>query len=56
MPKPKKWKRGRPKQSRAGCLLCKPHKHNGVDVPKRQEARARIEEREEFDALGEEAA
>jgi len=22
-------KRGRPKSSRAGCLLCKPHKHQG---------------------------
>jgi hypothetical protein len=24
-------KRKRPKQSRAGCMLCKPHKRNGVN-------------------------
>lgn len=24
-------KRKRPKMSRAGCLLCKPHKRNGVN-------------------------
>lgn len=24
-------KRGRPKNRRAGCLLCKPHKANGAD-------------------------
>lgn len=23
-------KRGKPKSSRAGCLLCKPHKHQSV--------------------------
>ena len=23
-------KRGRPKQARAGCLMCKPHKSNGA--------------------------
>lgn len=25
------YKRGRPKNRRAGCLLCKPHKANGAD-------------------------
>lgn len=24
-------KRGRPKNRRSGCLLCKPHKANGAD-------------------------
>ena len=27
MPKPKSRKRGKPKSSRAGCLMCKSHKH-----------------------------
>ena len=27
MPKPAKWKRKGPKSTRAGCMLCKPHKH-----------------------------
>jgi len=39
-------KRHRPKNRRAGCLFCKPHKANGVDMPKAQEARMRITERE----------
>ena len=29
MPKPKKHKRKGPKSTRAGCLLCQPHKHQG---------------------------
>ena len=29
MGKPKKHKRKGPKDSRSGCLLCKPHKSNG---------------------------
>ena len=37
-------KRGRPKDRRAGCLLCKPHKSNGAKgtkgAKKRQELRA----------------
>ncbi len=40
-------KRKRPKNRRAGCLLCKPHKANGVDEPRRQERRARINEKEQ---------
>ncbi|HEY3821622.1 MAG TPA: hypothetical protein VGL81_30855 [Polyangiaceae bacterium] len=28
-------KRGRPKNRRAGCLLCKPHKANGAPVQQR---------------------
>lgn len=31
MPKPDKHKRKKPKSGRAGCLLCKPHKHQGAD-------------------------
>lgn len=30
MGKPKKWKRGRPKDRRAGCKMCKPWKSNGI--------------------------
>ncbi len=33
-------KRRRPKNRRAGCLLCKPHKANGVHAPTMQELRA----------------
>ncbi|MDJ0523200.1 MAG: hypothetical protein QNJ90_14110 [Planctomycetota bacterium] len=37
-------KRGRPKNRRAGCLLCKPHKANGMkgtqDAKTMQERRA----------------
>jgi hypothetical protein len=32
-------KRGRPKNRRAGCLMCKPHKANGNSAPTTQEAR-----------------
>lgn len=41
-------KRGRTKNRRAGCLLCKPHKSNGVDAPRLQELRARASEREQL--------
>ncbi|MEW6047307.1 MAG: DUF1937 family protein [Bacillota bacterium] len=37
MPKPRKWKRGRSKKARAGCLMCKPWKGNGMNWPDRQE-------------------
>ena len=40
-------KRKGPKSTRDGCLLCKPHKRQGVDSPKRQEIRSRISEREQ---------
>lgn len=44
-------KRGRPKNRRAGCLLCKPHKGNGMKGRTAhqtvQERRARIVERQE---------
>jgi len=44
-------KRGRPKSSRAGCLLCKPHKHqrakDTLAVQTRQERRARISAEEQ---------
>jgi len=32
-------KRGQPKNARAGCLMCKPHKANGVDRRTVQERR-----------------
>ena len=41
-------KRGRPKNRRAGCLLCKPHKANGAHDPRRQERRARIDARQQL--------
>ena len=45
-------KRGRPKQSRAGCLFCKPYKGNGTKGMKSQqtihELRARISEKEQL--------
>ena len=43
-------KRGRPKNRRGGCLLCKPHKANGVNVAGVQERRALIGEREQVRA------
>ena len=45
-------KRRRPKQGRAGCMLCKPHKHTGnVGADRRRERRrARtVEERAHSD-------
>lgn len=47
MPKPKKHRRKGPKSTRSGCLLCKPHKRQGVDAPTRQELRARVSEEEQ---------
>ena len=40
MGKPKKHKRKGPKSTRAGCLMCKPHKRQGVKIPTRQEIKA----------------
>ena len=44
-------KRRKPKNARAGCLLCKPHKANGCSgshaAQTRQELRARVSEREQ---------
>lgn len=42
-------KRKRPKSTRAGCLLCKPHKRQGCKHgnPTRQEAKARASEKEQ---------
>ena len=42
-------KRKGPKSTRSGCLLCKPHKHQGVDAPKRQELEARLDERDQIE-------
>ena len=47
MGKPKKRKRKGPKSTRAGCLLCKPHKRQGVDSPSQQERRGRQSEHEQ---------
>ena len=48
-------KRKRPKSTRAGCLLCKPHKRQGCKHgnPTEQEKRARVNEREQRDAARE---
>ncbi len=49
-------KRGRRKNVRAGCGLCKPHKRNGVKGSEAaqtvQERRARISEREQDPCKG----
>ena len=51
MPRPNKHKRKGPKSTRAGCLLCKPHKDQKVKGTRasrtRQELRAEASEREE---------
>jgi len=39
-------KRKGPKSTRAGCLLCKPHKHQSEDSDTRQEKRAKQSEKE----------
>jgi hypothetical protein len=45
-------KRGRCKNSRSGCLLCKPHKSNSLKDTRgaqtRQEQKARVSEREQL--------
>lgn len=44
-------KRKRPKNRRAGCLMCKPHKANGAKHSERdthQEKRAKLSEREQW--------
>lgn len=46
MGKPKKHKRKGPKSTRAGCLLCKPHKRQGVITPTVQEFKAIEREKE----------
>ena len=51
MGKPRKWKRKGPKSTRAGCLHCKPHKRQGVDLPHRQERRGRDSEKEQREAV-----
>lgn len=40
-------KRKRPKNRRAGCLMCKPHKANGVDRRTSQELNAEVQQFEE---------
>lgn len=40
-------KRRRPKNRRAGCLLCKPHKANGSDKRTRQDKKADLREKEQ---------
>jgi hypothetical protein len=41
-------KRCRPKNRRAGCLYCKPHKANGVNDPPMSEKLARLEDAEQI--------
>lgn len=36
MGKPLKWKRGKPKNARAGCLMCKNWKVNGVPTESKE--------------------
>lgn len=47
------FKRKRPKNSRAGCLMCKPHKANGMKGMTKQqtlqEQKAREAERRNYD-------
>lgn len=38
-------KRGRPKQQRAGCLFCKPHKGNGTKGMRSSQTRQEVEAR-----------
>ena len=52
------FKRRKPKNKRAGCLMCKPHKMNGVKAPTKIrgiKARVRVEKvfdcRAEFDGV-----
>lgn len=49
-------KRGKRKDSRSGCLLCKPHKStcskDSWSSQTYQEQRSRISEREQLDDLG----
>jgi len=48
-------KRGRPKDRRAGCLLCKPHKANRakgtLNAQTRQERMARERQRQQMEEL-----
>ena len=48
-------KRRRPKSTRAGCLLCKPHKHQGMKKALKnqtlQERKVRISEKEQRSQL-----
>lgn len=41
-------KRGRPKNARSGCLLCKPHKANGVGKMERTKPSLRRVLQEDF--------
>ena len=48
-------KRRRPKSTRAGCAMCKPHKQNGIKGGEAaqiwQERKSRLSEREQLDEL-----
>lgn len=44
-------KRGRPKNQRAGCLLCKPHKRNGVSEAESMTPSTRREAQDDVEAL-----
>jgi hypothetical protein len=49
-------KRGRAKNARSGCLMCKPHKVNGakggLNAQPRQELRSRLNAKEQVAELG----
>ena len=49
MPKPKSRKRKGPKSTRAGCLFCKPHKHQSEPKRIRDSDRPRLSERESIE-------
>lgn len=50
-------KRGRPKKARAGCMVCKPQKHNALKdtyyCQTRQEQKAILDESEQLDDVNE---
>jgi len=37
-------KRGKPKNSRAGCLMCKPHKANGAKDKEKASVKRKLQE------------
>lgn len=47
MGKVRKHKRKGPKSARSGCLMCKPHKRQGVVAPTRQERKAILNTKEQ---------
>lgn len=52
MPKVKKHKRKGPKSTRAGCLMCKPEKRQGVVDTKRSIVRAKSDAKQQAEEEG----